>query len=874
MEKELIADIRVTEHGGKGGGGTGYLVGPTLILTASHVLDGYEHIWVRLGADRQRKFLRCVDVPWQNGELDVALLRLEEAQTPFWVRWGQFSEDKEQGRKKRRWHRFSARKKQVFDSLGYPDLALSNNRTGLKHLQKKLRPLDGIDNGELLLNIQDEYVNNVSWGGFSGAPVFTNGLLVGVVTSHRTDTGYLHACRSSCFAELPEFVRLLREDTGGPPRLETADDPPLHEKACAAAAHSYYSRTAPLQKFWRTRTRGEEQERSEHSSRSRKAENASAKGSAPAVPPPGKEPGTGRPVWLLPVSAAVLLVLVLSGLYWWRPDVFPLADTACAPPTEVTVLTTPDQHAAVQQAAEDFAVHRGEQDPDGCVPVRVSVTTAGGSARTRELLRDGWTDLRAGPRPHIWLPDSRADVVLLDGDRGDAPELVLGEESATRLTPVVLGLPESASGIPACSGTDPSGTRSNLVVCTAAAAEAGLLLARPSPDASVSALIQTETLYSAYGDGGAEEIQIAEARATSAGLDAEGNLGLLCALRSGDADPAAVGVFSTEYAINAYNTGGRLGPGCGPTGEEPDEPLVPVYFSETPGLDHPFVRLDWGGDDGVGSEVKEFEDWMRRPRDTEAFHGYRTVEGDMIGGEGEPAVMEVTHLSSPGDDEEWRERLESGLRQQERSRAPVEVLLAVDRSDSMSGPGTGGTRLATAQELARTAVGLLGEQDTVGIWAFPEGGPGNDVTGQERVLPPEPGMDARREELAREEIDALTAEFPATPLADAIRDGAEELESCADRPGEPGACALVVLTDGVALPEPRGGARPDDVAAVLDGLDERVRVHVVSVGNEGCGGEGLLSRLAGAGAECHHPRADELEQVVYGIVAGTRAATP
>ncbi|WP_150250850.1 trypsin-like peptidase domain-containing protein [Nocardiopsis deserti] len=841
MDTRFIADVRVTPLEGEKVYGTGYLISPSLVLTAAHVLDGHASVKVRLGVNPPGTFIRCA-VHWKNEDLDVALLRLETKQ--------------KQLRPRVRWGRFSGHKKQEYDAAGYPDLALSDYSTNLKHLNDSLRPLDGIVTGELRLNVQQEYVEKVSWAGFSGTAVFTNGLLVGVVFNYRQDTGELHARRSSRFTTHRDFRRLVEEDTGGPLRTEAADHPSLLGRVYATTTHFFYSSRASLKKFGSDLARPFRR----LVGRSRKRDG----------------PDTRRPVWSLSASAAALLVLtlVLSGLYWWYSNGFPVPDTACAPPAEITVLTTPDQHSVVQRAAEDFAVHQGEQDADGCVPVRVSVTTAGGSARTRELLREGWSDLRAGPRPHVWLPDSSADIALLGGDPGDAPELELGEEPATRLTPVVLGLPESVSEIPACSGTDPSGVRSNLVVCTAAAAEAGLLLARPSPEASVSALIQTEALYSTYGDGGAEEIQIAEARATSAGLDAEGNLGLLCALRGGDADPAAVGVFSTEYAVNAYNNGGQLGPGCGPTGEEPDVPLVPVYFSETPGLDHPFVRLDWGGDDGVEREVAAFEDWMRRPRAAGAFHGYRTLEGDMIGGEAERSSMEVRHLDSDRDDEEWRERLESGLRQQERSRAPVEVLLVVDRSDSMSGPGTGGTRLATAQELARTAVGLLGEQDTVGVWAFPEGGPGNDVTGQERVLPPEPGMDARREELAREEIDALAAEFPATPLADAIRDGAEELGSCADRPGEPGACALVVLTDGVALPEPRGGARADDVAAVLEGLDERVRVHVVSVGNEGCGGEGLLSRLAGAGAECHHPRADELEQVVYGIVAGTRAATP
>ncbi|NKY97094.1 trypsin-like peptidase domain-containing protein [Nocardiopsis alborubida] len=853
MDPRYVADVRVVRGGGASRGGTGYLVGPSLVLTAAHVLDGHKRVDVRLGADPPSGFLRC-SVIWSDRRTDVALLRLKEPQPHPSVRWGKLSADEPQ----------------PYRSLGYPDLAANDGGRDLKDLRGTLSPWDGMVRKDLRLDVKQKYGNDVSWKGSSGTAVFVRERLVGVIVDHDQHNGDLIARRATRFARDRDFRRLVKEDAGAEPWLVPVD---LLRAVRNTAKRFVRARLSSLRRLPHTLA-GAVRKRCGYGTRRRGATVPGRRSRVTAMTG-WERRGTGQPVWPLAVAAVALLTLAPTGMYWLRTNGHLGPGLQCAPPTELTVLTTPDQHAALQRAADDFSAYLGGRDErSGCVPVRVSVTTAGGSARTRELLRDGWSDLRAGPRPHVWLPDSSADITLLVGDPGDAPELELGEEPATRLTPVVLGLPESASEIPACSGTDPGGARSNLVVCTAAAAEAGLLLARPSPEASVSALIQTEALYSAYGDGGAEEIQIAEARATSAGLDAEGNLGLLCALRGGDADPATVGVFSTEYAVDAYNSGGQLGPGCGPTGEEPEEPLVPVYFAETPGLDHPFVRLGWGGDDGVEREVAAFEDWMRRPRATGAFHGYRTVDGDMIGGEAKRSLMEVRHLDSDRDAEEWRERLESGLRQQERSRAPIEVLLVVDRSDSMSGPGTGGTRLATAQELARTAVGLLGEQDTVGVWTFPEGGPGNDVTGQERVLPPEPGMDAPREELAREEIDALVAEFPATPLADAIRDGAEELGSCADRPGEPGACALVVLTDGVALPEPRGGARADDVAAVLDGLDERVRVHVVSVGNEGCGGDALLSRLAGAGAECHHPRADELEQVVYGIVAGTRAATP
>lgn len=806
MDKRLIADVRVRARGGGVRGGTGYLVGPSLVLTAAHVLEGHENVDVRLGVDPPGEFVRCT-VRWTSEHLDVALLRLEKARHCPPVHWGRFFGDDPQR----------------YDALGYPDLAANDHRRDVKHLQGSLRPLDGIVSGDLVLSVQREYTKDVPWNGFSGTAVFTKGLLVGVIAVHKLDTGDLRAHRTHRLAKDPEFVRLLEEDTGRRPWF-------------VPTRFAFLKRFAWLRKARRRATHRH---------------------------------------WIVRSTVLCTVLAAFLALVWPGPllDELRGSDAACAPPGELVVLTTPDQFEAVQRSAVDFSAHRGREE-DGCVPVRVSVTTAGGTERTRELLGSGWEDLREGPRPHVWLPDSTADIALLPEDAENTPGLTV--TGSTRITPLVLGLPASAADIPACAGTDPEGARSNLAECATAAAEAGILLARPSPEASTSALLQTDALYSAYGGPeNAEAIQLAESRVTSAGLDAEGNLGLLCALRSGEVSPSAVGVFGTEYAIHAYNAGGALGPGCGQRSEKPEEPLVPVYFADAPDLDHPFVRLHWGGDDGTGRAVGEFERWMTQNRDmgSDAFEGYRAVDGLALGEDDVLAHPEAVPAPAEFESGEWRERLEETLHKQERSRTPIEVLLAVDRSDSMTGPGTGGTRLETAQELARSAIGLLGEQDTVGIWAFPKDGSGDDVTEQEHLLPPEPAMDPEREASAGAAIAALRAEFPATPLADTIRDGAEELAGCVDRPGHPGACALIVLTDGVALPEPRGGAEAEDVADALGALDEHVQVHVVSVGNEGCGGDGLLSRMASAGVRCHHPRGDELDQVVYGIVAGLRAVS-
>jgi len=82
----------------------------------------------------------------------------------------------------------------------------------------------GVDGGYIL----DQRVAPAprqSWGGASGAAVFCEELLVGVVA--RDDTHFLnrrlHAIRASAVVSDPDFARLLADDIGAPPILEAVE---------------------------------------------------------------------------------------------------------------------------------------------------------------------------------------------------------------------------------------------------------------------------------------------------------------------------------------------------------------------------------------------------------------------------------------------------------------------------------------------------------------------------------------------------------------------------------------------------------------------------------------------------------------------------
>lgn len=579
--------------------------------------------------------------------------------------------------------------------------------------------------------------------------------------------------------------------------------------------------------------------------------------------------------WLIAGAVLLAVTVLLAALI--RPPL----QRECPPPVELVVLTSADQRPALDTAMAEYADERAGEAGQ-CAPVRVSLGAAGGAEEVRALLARGWQgdgqelegyrDLTMGPRPHVWLPDSSADLALLEHGAETSAPLEIVDHGSTRVTPLVVAYPTGVGGVDACAptGSEPAGVSA----CLGSVEEAGLRLARPSPRASTSALIHTQAAYAALApDGSEEETRRVETAVTSAGLDAEGDLALLCALRRDQTGSGRTAVLTTEQAVQTYNSGAALGPGCPAVGGPVDAPLSAAVLEGVADLDHPFVELDWGRDDGVRREVTALREWMfervRTGSDDvpEGFEGYRDTDGFPLGDEALLPVHEPPDRLDPGA---WAERLRGALLRQQDVRGRIDVLIAVDRSDSMRGPGSDGTRLETARARAHGLLDRLGPQDSVGLWAFPAPGSGTDVTGQERLLPLQPRATADRIDQARSHVDDLAADYEATPLADAVHDGAAEFDTCLDRPGGPGACVLVVFTDGVVLPGPREGAAPADVARVLDGLGDHVLVHVVAVGTEGCGGDGVLGRLADAGARCHPPSSAESDQLLYTIVAEAR----
>ncbi|MFD5516374.1 hypothetical protein [Streptomyces sp. NPDC127066] len=232
MDPRRLAAVQAGDSECIHANGSGYLLTPRLVLTALHVLTSsegslpHQRIDVVVGhPGHGTRLHRSGELCWSAR--DVALIRLDQpVDIPGDVLWG---------------HPISG----VFDfeALGFPSFARYSNtdERSVEHLTGRLPSHgQGFAGGFVLdLNAAPRPCKERrNWGGVSGAAIFCDHHLVGIVVTDDAhfDDQRLHAAPAYTFAQDAEFVRRLAADGGRAPTLERlTEQEPIRSDAAAPA---------------------------------------------------------------------------------------------------------------------------------------------------------------------------------------------------------------------------------------------------------------------------------------------------------------------------------------------------------------------------------------------------------------------------------------------------------------------------------------------------------------------------------------------------------------------------------------------------------------------------------------------------------------
>nr|WP_255672194.1 vWA domain-containing protein [Glycomyces amatae] len=550
----------------------------------------------------------------------------------------------------------------------------------------------------------------------------------------------------------------------------------------------------------------------------------------------------GRRRSILAVVVGVSVFFLVLG-YILRPVGERLNDTLlvdCADPVELSVVVPVDGAAGFQESIAEF--NERYTDKDRCRRANVTSYSAPWPA-VEQAMRLGWEHVEdtedaedgalfdplrdVGPRPHLWIAESRTQVDLaaeaLDGSDVDYEVFAPDDAEPIGLTPLVLAVPTGVLG-EGFNGGSPIADRTLPELITELGDVHGTPVLRSDPEATHAGLLFLRALYgrdaAPGGTGARMENRLADAAAETGIALSPSDTDLLCDLSTAQGSIPTAAVLTTEAALARSNTGGSLGDECAIGGDAPPA-LVPVYSPELGALDYQAVGLDWNDDAWAERRAAVAEDlrtWLADGDDgwSPADMGLRDVRyagGAIAGDEG------FEHGFAAEADPMSADELTALRDVYSRNRVPTDVLLAIDRSATMNEPvGGGASRFELAAQGAVAALDYLGAEDRVGVWTFPA--EGSDSHTPVLDIGPDPGGGVAE---ALEDTEVSHG----VDLHQTVVDGIAALEAA--REGER-LSAMVVLTDGADADD-----SPTTAAAVRDRLaDSQVRLYLIAVGEASC----------------------------------------
>ncbi|WP_157440489.1 vWA domain-containing protein [Actinokineospora inagensis] len=545
-------------------------------------------------------------------------------------------------------------------------------------------------------------------------------------------------------------------------------------------------------------------------------------------------PHMSKPRWELVVLTVFLLLVPMTDILAGATP----PETKCANPVQLNVLTSTEMAPALRQLALDFEHEEIRDNDSGCRPARLLVVadTYDGAV---DALGRGWSgrdDLRDhGPEPHVWVPDSTADIDHVRERLTASSEVDLEPRPGIAQSPLVLAIPPDMANY-----LRPDQQRFSWDVIAHHSRDVGFI--RPDPRTSSAGLLGTIAIYQ-HRLGNSQLTSTTFAMPTTprvvheaeddmpyaAGMDSGD---LLCQLRNNPQQLRAALV--SEKAVIDYNRGAQLGSHCSTTSTPPTalDPLYPRLG--TPVQDYPFVVVRWTDrpeNRQRAAVIDRFYDYLRGRQSAETlrFNGFRDPQGHVGRFDGPiPELPTALQITPDSAFDQVQAAATSGSKH-------ARVLFAVDTSATMGTPFGSGTRLQASTELVRRLTALFNPTDDVGLLTF------SDT--ERDLVPLSPGQANAVRLAARVDLPASKTK---ADVYNAVRAGVSRLRTASSATSS---SLLVLITDGATADVSQTDlpTLQTDIAAPTD---QATKVLAVSVQTARCHATGLDAVARGTGGDC------------------------
>lgn len=426
--------------------------------------------------------------------------------------------------------------------------------------------------------------------------------------------------------------------------------------------------------------------------------------------------------WLGPVAgtsaaligaAAVVVVLL-------RPD--PAEASCTGEPATVTVAAAAAHFPVLSSLSRTWNA-TGPGVAGQCVTATVVLK---GSSEVAAALGPTWDTDRDGPRPDVWVPDSRL-WLLVAGSRPDAGPMISADAESIASSPVVLavrrpvaealGWPQRDLGWEEVLGVF---SRPDLWAGLGHPEWAALRFGMTDPTLSTAGLAATLALLDTDADG---QLSDAELTAGVAFTQLLGSMAQDTTVFINDQREAAAAATSPDQpSVAAFPVLERDVAAYDAT--NPPMQLVPVYAQQAPIVaDFPFAILGAEWVDDVRFEAAtQFRDFVLSPPGQQALaaDGFRRPDQSTTDPARLPSELGFKAIVAAPRPQPGPAAISQLIADWTALQRQSNIIALLDTSGSMSEgvPGTNLTRLQLLQQTAAAGFALLNNQSNIGLWQF------------------------------------------------------------------------------------------------------------------------------------------------------------